>query len=95
VPGITDIVGLVCIVSVPILLVGLAGYAVYMDTKTLEFRIGRGAQAPHSRAGFEVVIDKARRQTPASSELDLKHGFEVEPITGVSPVAEKEADDHG
>ena len=76
-PDITDLIGLLCIVAGPVVLVGLTGFAIYRDLKTLEIRAKYGPQATLG---------------PAS---DPRRGFEVKPITGITPVAEKEADDHG
>jgi hypothetical protein len=100
VPGIADLIGLLCILAGPVVLVGLTGFAIYRDLKTLEIRAKYGPQATlenptDPRHGFEVVVDKARQEPPLVFEMELIRGFEVKPITGISPVAEKEADDHG
>jgi len=84
----------------PVVLVGLIGSAIYRDLKTLGIRAKYGPQATlenpaDPRHGFEVVIDEARQEPPLVSELELIRGFEVKPIAGVTPVSEKEADDHG
>ena len=99
-PDITDLIGLLCIVAGPVVLVGLTGFAIYRDLKTLEIRAKHGPQATlenptDPRHGFEVVVDNARQKPPFVFEMELIRGFEVKPITGISPVAEKEADDHG
>jgi hypothetical protein len=99
-PSITDLVGLLCILAGPVVLVGLTGLAIYRDLKTLEIRAKYGPQATlenptDPRHGFEVVVVQARPEPPFVFEMELIRGFEVKPITGTSPVAEKEADDHG
>lgn len=99
-PGIADLVGLLFLVVGPVLIVGLIGFAVYRDLKTLEVRAKCGPQATledpkDPRHGFDVVVDAARLQPPIVFELQRARGFELKPITGISPVPEKEADDHG
>jgi len=99
-PGMTDLIALLFILAGTIVIVGLIGFAVYRDLKTLEIRAKFGPQATfedptNPRRGFEVVVGEARQSPALASELEIVRGFEVKPIAGITPVAEKEADDHG